>query len=126
MGKLSDRIGRRQTLFYGMLIMLGSIVLLALASNLWVFMLSAAAFGVATGITSPTLFAWTADLSNPENKGRGTGTMFIALEMGIMFGALSTLWLYNNEIESLRNCLYIGAVMCILSVAYLQTIRHRY
>jgi MFS family permease len=126
MGKLSDRIGRRQTLFYGMLIMLGSIVLLALASNLWLFMLSAAAFGVATGITSPTLFAWTADLSNPENKGRGTGTMFIALEMGIMFGALSTLWLYNNEIESLRNCLYIGAIMCILSVAYLQTIRHRY
>jgi MFS family permease len=126
MGKLSDRIGRRQTLFYGMIIMLGSIVLLTLANDLIFFIIAAATFGVATGITSPTLFAWTADLSNPTNKGRGTGTMFIALEMGIMFGALSTLVLYNNNIDTLRNCLYIGAIMCILAVGYLQSIRKAY
>lgn len=126
MGKLSDQIGRRQTLFYGMIVMLGSIVLLALASNLLTFIIAAATFGVATGISSPTLFAWTADLSNPDNKGRGTGTMFIALEMGIMFGALSTLVFYNNNLESLQTCLYIGAIMCILAVGYLQTIRSKY
>jgi MFS family permease len=126
MAKISDRIGRRQTLFYGMIIMLGSMVLLALASNLIFFIIAAAVFGVATGISSPTLFAWTADLSNPNNKGRGTGTMFIALEMGIMFGAISTLIFYNNTIDTLRICLYIGAIICILSIAYLQTIRDKY
>ena len=126
MGKLSDQIGRRLTLFYGMIVMLGSIVLLAMASNMILFILAATTFGVATGISSPTLFAWTADLSNPDNKGRGTGTMFIALEMGIMSGALSTLVLYKNTIESLQTALYIGAIMCILAVGYLQYIRARY
>lgn len=126
MGKLSDRIGRRQTLFYGMLILLGAIILLAFAGNLVLFIIAATVFGIATGITSPTLFAWTADLSNPSNKGRGTGTMFIALEMGIMSGALSTLVFYTNNLETLQMCLYVGAIMCILALGYLQTIRSKY
>ena len=124
--KVSDIRGRREVLLLAMIILLGSVIVLALAENYFVFALAAVLFGIASGLSSPSLFAWTADLSDPEHKGRGTGTMFIALEMGIMFGSISTLIIYDNSIETLQYCLYLAAIMCMLAVAYLQYLKGKY
>ncbi len=125
-GKISDIRGRREVLLLAMIILLGSVIVLAMAENHIVFALAAVLFGIASGLSSPSLFAWTADLSDPEHKGRGTGTMFIALEMGIMFGSISTLLIYDNTMETLQWCLYIAAIMCMLSVGYLQFLKGKY
>lgn len=122
-GKVSDIRGRREVLLLAMIILLGSVIVLAMAENYFIFALAAILFGIASGLSSPSLFAWTADLSDPEHKGRGTGTMFIALEMGIMFGSISTLLIYDNTMQSLQWCLYIAAVMCMLAVGYLQSLK---
>jgi MFS family permease len=122
-GKVSDIRGRREVLLLAMIIILGSVIVLALAENHMIFAIAAILFGIGSGLSSPSLFAWTADLSDPEHKGRGTGTMFIALEMGIMFGSISTLIIYDNTLESLQWCLYLAATMCMLAVGYLQFLK---
>jgi MFS family permease len=124
-GKMSDIKGRREVLFVAMIILSGSVITLAMANNYLIFSIAAILFGIASGLSSPSLFAWTADLSDPEHKGRGTGTMFIALEAGIMFGSLSTLLIYDNTIESLQYCLFIAGVMCLLAIGYLQYLKDK-
>jgi MFS family permease len=118
-GKLSDVIGRRKTLIIGMSILIISMTLLAFTNSVSSFTIASIVFGIATGISSPTLFAWTADLSNEHRRGVGAGTMFIALELGIMFGAFSTTLFYNNSLQSVKTAVLFGAFMALLGLIYL-------
>ena len=106
---LSDRIGRRETMLIGCSLLVLSMTLLGFSDDVWSYSLAAAIFGLATGISSPTLFAWTADLSLPQRRGTGAGTLFIALEIGILVGSGLTFLFYKNTIESARTCLFIAA-----------------
>ncbi len=116
---ISDKIGRRKTLLIAMNLMIVSMFLLAITSNIEIFGISAIMFGIATGISSPTLFAWMADLSHPDRRGVGSGTLFIALEAGIMLGSLSTLLTYDNTIKSLPEVFGFGIMLLIWAVFYL-------
>lgn len=118
-GSLSDKIGRRKTLILGILILIISMVLIGFARDWYSYTIAAVIFGIATGISSPTLFAWTADLSHEDRRGVGAGTLFIALEMGIMVGSLSTIFTYNNTLNSIPLGFLFGAFMALLSVIYL-------
>ena len=99
---LSDRIGRRETMLIGVCILFISMLLLARVDSYNSFVISAIVFGLATGVSSPTLFAWTADLSHIKRRGVGAGTIFIALEIGIMIGSTSTIFTYDNTPESIQ------------------------
>ena len=116
---LSDRIGRRETMLIGVCILFISMLLLARVDSYNSFVISAIVFGLATGVSSPTLFAWTADLSHIKRRGVGAGTIFIALEIGIMIGSSSTIFTYDNTPESIQQVFLFGAVMSVLAMAYL-------
>lgn len=116
---LSDIIGRRKTLIIGMSLLAISLTMVALAQSVVVYTISAIVFGLATGVTSPTLFAWTADLSHPERRGVGAGTLFIGLELGVMAGSSSSLLTYDNTFESVPFTLLPIIIMSILSIVYL-------
>lgn len=118
-GKLSDRIGRRETLLAGMILVIVSMLLIGYATNSWSYTISAIIFGLATGITSPTIFAWTADLSDPERRGVGSGTMFIALELGVMLGSFSTTLLYDNTFASIPRAFLAGTSLSVVACLYL-------
>lgn len=118
-GKVSDTYGRRQTLVVGMVILCVSMILVGMATTEIWYYIASIIFGIATGIISPTIFAWTADLSPKTRRGRGTGTMFIALEFGILSGALVTNIWYRNNLESIWNVFLFGAGMAFLCIAYL-------
>jgi len=118
-GKLSDKLGRRETLLIGVIVLAVSMILIGTSNSASTYTIASFVFGIATGIMSPTLFAWTADLSVPERRGIGSGTMFIALEFGIASGAGMTLIVYNNTYESIATCFYIGACSAGLSLLYL-------
>jgi predicted MFS family arabinose efflux permease len=96
-----------------------SMFLIGAADSIFSYGVAAIVFGVATGISSPTLFAWTADLSHPERRGVGSGTMFIALEIGIMTGSALTLFSYDNSIASVKTTFLIAAGFAITSMLYL-------
>jgi MFS family permease len=116
---LSDRIGRRQTLLIGFGFLTLSMFLLGFSDSILSYGLAAVIFGVATGISSPTLFAWTADLSHPERRGVGSGTMFIALEIGIMVGSALTLITYDNSLTSIKTTFIVAAGFSLASMIYL-------
>ena len=116
---LSDKIGRRKTLIIGILFLILSMVLIGFAKDWKAYSTAAIVFGIATGISSPTLFAWTADLSHPDRRGVGTGTMFIALELGIMVGSFSTMLTYKNTLDSITNGFLLGSFMALIATVYL-------
>jgi MFS family permease len=116
---LSDKIGRRKTLTLGIGFLVISMLLIGTSHDKISYTISSIIFGIATGITSPTLFAWTADLSHPERRGVGAGTMFIALELGIMTGSLSTLLTYKNSLSSIPISFMVGAIFAGIGFLYL-------
>ena len=116
---LSDKIGRRQTLLIGCTILMISMILIATSNSVNTYILSAVVFGLATGVSSPTLFAWTADLSHEARRGVGAGTMFIALEIGIILGSASTLIFYDNSKHTILISFLIGALLSLVAALYL-------
>ncbi|MFY7943521.1 MAG: MFS transporter, partial [Crocinitomicaceae bacterium] len=116
---MSDRIGRRKMLFAGCILLIASMMLIAIANSVNTYILAAIVFGFATGVSSPTLFAWTADLSPEHRRGVGAGTMFIALELGIMTGSLSTLLTYHNSKATVYLAFATGAIFALLAGIYL-------
>jgi len=116
---LSDRIGRRETMLIGVCILLVSMILLSRVDSYNSFVLAAIVFGLATGVSSPTLFAWTADLSHIKRRGVGAGTIFIALETGIMLGSTSTIFTYDSTPQSIQQVFLFGILMSILAILYL-------
>jgi MFS family permease len=116
---MSDRIGRRQMLLAGCLLLIASMMLIASAESVNSYILAAIIFGFATGVSSPTLFAWTADLSHVDRRGVGSGTMFIALELGIMTGSLSTLLIYDSTKSTILAGFLFGALTALICVFYL-------
>lgn len=116
---LSDIIGRRKTLLIAMLLLSVSMVIIAMADSKALFLTAALIYGVASGISSPTLMAWMADLSNPRRRGVGSGTLFIALECGFMFGAGLSIITYDSTFSTIYGSFMIAACVCGLALIYL-------
>ena len=96
-GKSSDTYGRVAVLRWSAGVLAAGLALLVWAPSVPVFLAGAVVFGLGTGLNSPTLYAWTIDLSHPERRGRGVATMYIALETGIGVGALLAGWVFDNQ-----------------------------
>ena len=116
---LSDHIGRRKTLIIGLSFMVTAMTLIGTASEWLQYTIGSVVFGIATGVSSPTLFAWTADLSAPTRRGVGAGTIFIALEVGIMAGSFMTIGTYNSTIDTVMLTFLIGAFASLIAITYL-------
>lgn len=118
-GNISDKYGRKAVLFFGVLLLSISMFLLIRVNSVFMYTIASIIFGLATGVNSPALFAWTADLSHKDRRGVGAGTLFIALEFGIMTSSFLTLFFYKNNVESVFKSFYIGLVPAILALIYL-------
>ncbi len=118
-GGLSDNIGRRKTLLIGMSLLIISVTMIAYSTTWEIYTAAAIMFGFATGISSPTIFSWTADLSHPERRGIGSGTMFIALEAGFIVGSLSTVFLYDSTWSTVPLAFGFGALLALVALLYL-------
>jgi MFS family permease len=117
--RLSDIIGRRKTIVIGQVFLACSMIMVAFSRDVYMFTIAAIVFGLSTGVNSPTIFAWTADLSKVERRGVGAGTLFIALELGIMVGSFSTILTYDNTMSSLPQTVLFGASFCFVAIGYL-------
>ncbi|HKL39924.1 MAG TPA: MFS transporter [Cryomorphaceae bacterium] len=124
-GKASDRYGRVKLLLSGTAALTATMTILAFTTNQVVFFVGAVFFGISTGINSPTLFAWTVDLANPEKRGKAIATMFIALEIGILSGALISAEIYANDSSGFPLAFGSGAVLAMAAFSYLLVRKRR-
>ncbi|MCO5260201.1 MAG: MFS transporter [Crocinitomicaceae bacterium] len=116
---LSDKIGRRKTLIIAMVLLLIAMLLTGFANNVTLFLCAATMYGFASGISSPALMAWMADLSLPHRRGVGSGTLFIALEGGFMLGAGLSILVYNNTATTVMITFILASLFTILAILYL-------
>lgn len=118
-GKASDKYGRIQVLKVSTILLAIGMLMLGLADSIPLFLTSAIVFGLATGMNTPTIFAWTIDLSHEKHRGRGMATMYIALEAGIGLGALLSGWIYGNDSGRFVLAYGLGAILALVAFVYL-------
>jgi MFS family permease len=118
-GKASDKYGRIHVINTGLILLVTSLLIVGYADTFAGLMLGAAVYGVATGILSPALNAWTVDMSHPEYRGKAMATMYIALEAGIGVGALFSGWYYQDVIARIPLIMYVSAGITVIALAYM-------
>lgn len=120
-GKVSDKKGRVIVIKFGLFIFSLGLITTALATSKWMFLSGAMLYGLGGGITSPTIFAWTIDLSDQKHRGRGISFMYLAMEIGIGIGALSSGFIYGNNDANLSNTFWASLAMIVVAFIYLFT-----
>ena len=118
-GSLSDRYGRVPVMLIGVLFLIASTFLIGYLKTTTGLLVAASLYGLAMGIVSPAINAWTIDLSKPKRKGRAIATMYIALEVGIGLGALVSGGYYQGEITRVPLVMYCCAGVSFLALLYL-------
>ena len=119
-GRVSDHYGRISVIKVAVILMVLSLISLSGVKTAFGLMLAAGALGFSTGIASPAVFAWVIDASPEDRRGRYLATMYIALEVGIGFGALLSAWLFANDPANLPSTYVICALITALAGIYLQ------
>lgn len=117
--KAADQHGRTIVIRVGIVIITISLFILSYGGSVNNLILGAAVFGIGSGILSPALNAWTIDLSDPNHRGRAMATMYIALEVGIGFGALFAGYIYHDIINRIPQILFGNAIVVFLALLYI-------
>ena len=119
-GRVSDRYGRISVIKVAIVLMVLSLLYLGRAHSARDLMIAAGALGFSTGVAAPAVFAWVIDISPEDQRGRYLATMYIALEVGIGFGALFSAWIYANDYAHLDRAYYWAAALTSVAGIYLQ------
>jgi MFS family permease len=119
LGKASDTYGRVPVLRWSAAVMAVGLAVLVWSPSVPVFLTGAVVYGLGAGLNSPTLYAWTVDLSHPERRGRGIATMYIALEVGIGLGALLAGWIFDNQSARLPWVYALSLASVLAATVYL-------
>jgi MFS family permease len=117
-GKISDRKGRIPVTIVGCVVLIIAMVITGYAHSVVVFLTGAAFFGVAMGVLSPVLSAWTVDLSGDYNRGRAIATMYITLETGIGLGAFLSAAIFDNQNKNLAIAFFTMAGFALAALVY--------
>ncbi|MFD2574096.1 MFS transporter [Spirosoma soli] len=125
--RTSDRYGRLPVLTVSTAVLVLSMILLALAKTPYIFWTAAIVYGLANGMNSPTVQAWTADLADEATRGRAMATMYIALEAGIGIGAVASGWLLNHLAGDVGvdASFVLSALLALAATGYLGWLWHR-
>ncbi|MBL4746624.1 MAG: MFS transporter [Flavobacteriaceae bacterium] len=118
-GKISDTFGREIVIKTGLIVLIIALFLLGYLTTKNGMLAAAVVYGFAMGILSPTINAWTIELSDPLRKGKSIATMYIALETGIGLGALFSGWYYQDAVGRIPVTFYCCAFTATLGLLYM-------
>ncbi|SDN41350.1 MFS transporter [Bacillus sp. OK048] len=85
-GRLSDRIGRKPVMLIGIAGLALSFFIQAMATELWMLFAARIIGGLLSSANMPTAMAYVADITTPENRGKGMGIIGAAVGLGFVFG----------------------------------------
>ncbi|MEM7548966.1 MAG: MFS transporter [Bacteroidota bacterium] len=123
-GKASDRFGRVPVLRVSLIFLTFTLIYFGFVDSVPMLTVGSVFIGFSVGMLSPTVFAWTVDLSDPKFRGRGMATMFIALEIGIGLGAFLTGTVYAYT-QYFPYVFWMASVFSTIGFIYLLTVNRR-
>lgn len=85
-GRISDRIGRKPVIMIGIFGLALSFFLMGLSSALWMLFAARIIGGILSAANMPTVMAYAADITTPEERGKGMGIIGAATGLGFIFG----------------------------------------
>ncbi|MBU8878516.1 MFS transporter [Bacillus sp. FJAT-29790] len=85
-GRISDRIGRKPVIMIGILGLALSFFLMGISSSLWMLFAARIIGGFLSSANMPTVMAYVADITTPEDRGKGMGIIGAAVGLGFVFG----------------------------------------
>jgi MFS family permease len=112
-GGLSDRLGRRPLIGFGMLVQGGALIAVALLEGFWSWFLAGALLGVGTAMVYPTLLAAVADVAHPAWRGSAVGVYRLWRDSGYAFGAVVAGFLADRF--GIAEAVLAGGVLAISS-----------
>jgi MFS family permease len=118
-GRASDTYGCVRVMRWSSVGVIISMAMLGYGQTMPIFISAAILYGLSWGMNTPTLSAWTVDLVDDENRGRGLATMFMALELGIGLGAFFSAKMYQNDFEKIGVSFYVSSAFSVLALVYL-------
>ena len=87
-GRLSDRIGYRQTGIAGFVLAAAGLVAIALSRDLTLLLASAVLYGIGYGTTQPSLQAMVVGRAPVARLGAATAVLFVAYDLGTTVGSV--------------------------------------
>ncbi|RNL92621.1 MFS transporter [Sinomicrobium pectinilyticum] len=124
-GKLSDKYGRPPVICAGLVFLAVSLMLIAISASFSGLMTGAFVYGMAMGILSPALNAWTIDMSNARQRGKAMATMYIALEAGIGLGALFSGTYYSDMPGRIPVVMLVASAIVFCALGYVGYVKYR-
>ncbi len=118
-GVLSDKFGRVPVVRASTLVVGAGSLITGFSYDPTSFFIGALVFGLGSGLTSPALFAWVADLAPKKSIGKGMSTIFIFLEVGIGMGALMSGIFYQGDTSKFPWIFGGAAFLSFLAFLYL-------
>ena len=118
-GRFVDLWGARRNLYVSLSVLVIGCFVTGTATTETHFLLSSLVYGFGAAIGSPAIMAWTADIANPIFKGRGMGTMFIALELGFLSGNFFGQMIYDNNPDNFLKAFSFVAILAFVGLIYL-------
>ena len=85
-GRISDRIGRKPVMVLGITGLAISFFMMGMADSLWMLFAARIIGGFLSSANMPTTMAYVADITTPENRGKGMGIIGAAIGLGFVFG----------------------------------------
>lgn len=114
LGAVSDRIGRRPVLLVSLFGSIIGYVVMAIGGSIWIIFLGRIIDGL-TGGNISTVYAYIADITKPQDRGRYYGILGAAGGVGFMLGpAIGGFVAHINLVAPL----YLGAFITLLNVIF--------
>jgi DHA1 family multidrug resistance protein-like MFS transporter len=99
-GGLSDRIGRKPVLLFGVLGNALSMLFMGLSTTLWMLFTARVLAGILSSATLPTAMAYISDSTSDENRGGGMGGIAAAMGVGMILGPGLGGWLAGVNLST--------------------------
>ncbi|HLC43039.1 MAG TPA: MFS transporter [Methylomirabilota bacterium] len=122
-GHLSDRIDRRLLLLVGFVVLIGSDMVLALATGVWQALAGVALWGLHMGLTQGLFAALVADTTPSELRGTAFGLFNLASGVAMLVASVLAGWLWHQYGPPAT--FYAGAGFTATALVSLMTLRRR-